>query len=59
MSILKNYADQTTTFTCDQCGETFEADGLDFHDALDEYKDSGGTARLEDGEWEHRCGGCK
>ena len=59
MSISKNYADRTTIFECDACGDTFEADGLDFYDAYDEYKDSGGTARLEGGEWEHRCEGCK
>jgi hypothetical protein len=59
MSIRKNYADRTTTFECDQCGETFEADGLDFHDALDEFKDRGGAARLEVGEWMHFCEDCR
>lgn len=59
MSISKNYSDQTTTFECDVCGDTFEADGLDFHDAYAEYKDNGGVARNELGEWEHRCAGCK
>lgn len=59
MSIRKNYADRTTTFTCDDCGETFEADGLDFYDALDEFKDHGGAARLDGGDWLHLCGDCK
>lgn len=59
MSISKNYADQTTTFTCDECGDTFEADGLDFYDAYEEFKDNGGVARLEGGDWEHRCEDCK
>lgn len=59
MSIRKNYADQTTTFTCDECGETFEADGLDFYYAFDEFKDNGGVARLEMGEWQHLCEDCK
>lgn len=59
MSIRKNYADRTTTFTCDECGETFEADGHDFYDALDEFKDNGGVARLEGGEWFHLCRDCK
>lgn len=59
MSFRKNYADRTVTFTCDDCGETFEADTPDFHDALDDYKDHGGVARLDDGEWVHLCGTCK
>lgn len=58
MTTRKNYADQTTTFTCDECGETFEADGLDFHDALDEFKDHGGVARLVHGDWQHFCEHC-
>lgn len=59
MTFSKNYTDRTTTFECDLCGSTFEADGLDFYDAYDEYKDHGGIARLESGTWEHRCEGCK
>ncbi len=59
MGISKNYADRTTIFECDECGDTFEADGLDFHDAYDEYKENGGTARLQGGDWEHRCEDCK
>ena len=59
MSITKNYADRTTTFECDECGDTFEADSLDFGDAYDEYKDHGGTARLNGGDWEHRCRDCR
>ena len=59
MGVRKNWADRTTTFTCDQCGDTFEADGLDFYDALDEYKEHGGAARLEAGEWLHFCGCCE
>ncbi|MEN9935998.1 MAG: hypothetical protein RLZZ387_2577 [Chloroflexota bacterium] len=59
MGFRKNYADRTITFECDGCGEMFEADGLDFHDALDEYKDRGGVARLEVGEWMHFCEDCK
>lgn len=59
MSVRKNYVDHTTTFTCDTCGETFEADGLNFEDALDEFKDRGGAVRLIAGEWEHFCEDCK
>ena len=59
MGFRKNYADRTITFECDECGEMFEADGLDFHDALDEYKDRGGVARLEVGDWLHFCEDCK
>jgi hypothetical protein len=59
MSITKNYADRTTIFECDLCGDTFEADGLDFYDAYEEFKDNGGIARLESGDWEHRCEECK
>ena len=53
--ISRNYADRTTTFECDECGETFEADGLD------EFKDNGGVARLDGdgGEWRHLCGDCQ
>lgn len=58
MSIRKNYADRTITFTCDDCGSTFEAEGLDFHDALDEFKDNGGRAQLDCGEWLHLCESC-
>ena len=59
--ISRNYADRTITFECDECGETFEADGLDFYDALDEFKDNGGVARLDGdgGEWRHLCGDCQ
>ena len=59
MSIRKNYADQTTTFTCDECGETFEADGLDFYDALDEFKEHGGSSALHNGQWHHFCEPCQ
>ena len=59
MSTRRNHVDRTITFTCDDCGETFEADGLDFHDALEEFKDNGGVARLDAGEWVHFCGDCK
>lgn len=59
MSITKNYADRTITFECDICGDTFEAEGLDFYDAYDEYKEHGGTARLSGAVWEHRCEACK
>ena len=59
MSIRKNYADRTTTFSCDDCGEYFEADGLDFYYALDEFKRNGGVAVLDGGEWQHRCKDCK
>ena len=58
MSITKNYVDRTIIFTCDECGETFEADGLDWNEAFEEFKDHGGAARLSGGEWEHRCGDC-
>ena len=59
MSIRRNYADCTTTFTCDECGEIFEADGLDFEDAYDEYQSHGGRARMIGGDWEHRCECCE
>ncbi len=59
MSISKNYADRTTIFECDECGETFEADSLDFYEAYDEYKDHGGIARQVGVEWEHRCELCR
>lgn len=60
MSFRKNYADRTTTFTCDTCGGTFEADSLDTRDALDEFKFYGGCARLDDdGGWVHLCGDCQ
>lgn len=59
MSFRKNYADRTITFSCDECGETFEADSADFRDALEDYKLHGGAARLEDGEWVHLCKDCQ
>jgi hypothetical protein len=59
MSIRKDYRIGTTNFECDECGETFEADGLEFHEAYDEYKSHGGVARLVKGEWEHRCEDCR
>jgi hypothetical protein len=59
VSITKNYADRTTTFGCDECGVTFEADSLDFHEAYEEFKDNGGIARLSGGDWEHRCEYCR
>ena len=59
MTYRKNHRDQTGTFECDDCGGEFEADGLDFHDALAEFKDGGGVARLECGEWMHFCKDCK
>ena len=58
MSIRKNYADRTTTFTCDDCGEPYECEGIDFYDALQGFKDYGGRAVLEDGEWRHLCEAC-
>jgi len=57
--ISKNYADRTTIFECDECGDTFEADGLDFRDAYEEYKDHGGIARNVGDAWEHRCRDCR
>ena len=57
--ISKNYADRVTIFECDECGDTFEADGLNFHDAYDEYKDHGGIARNVGDQWEHRCRDCR
>lgn len=60
MTITKSYANRTTTFECDQCGDQFEADSLDFYDAYEEYKENGGIARHHaGGEWEHRCEDCK
>jgi hypothetical protein len=59
MSVSQNYADHTTTFECDECGDTFEADGFNFHDAYEEYKDNGGIARNVGDKWEHRCRDCR
>lgn len=59
MSISKNYADRTTIFECDRCGSTFEADGLDFYEAYDEYKHNGGVARQMGTDWEHHCEICR
>lgn len=59
MSSRRNHRDKTITFTCDQCGETHEADTDDFHDAIEEIKDSGWRPTLECGEWLHLCEDCK
>lgn len=59
MTIRKNWADRTTTFECDMCGDTYEAEGVRFEEAYEEYKDSGGIARMDVGEWMHFCGDCK
>lgn len=59
MTMTKNYADRTITFGCDECGITFEADGLDFYEAYEEFKAHGGIARNDGGDWEHRCEGCR
>lgn len=59
MSFRKNYADRTITFSCDECGETFEADTPDFRDALEDFKLHGGEVRMEDGEWVHLCKDCQ
>jgi hypothetical protein len=59
MTISKDYTNRSTIFECDICGDEYEAEGLDFYDAYEEYKNSGGIARLEGGDWEHRCEGCR
>jgi hypothetical protein len=59
MTINKNYKDRTISFECDTCGDEYEADGLNFYDAYDDYKQNGGIARLVGGDWEHTCENCK
>lgn len=59
MTTQKDMRNRTIGFECDQCGEVHETDMTDFHDALDDFKDAGGVARLDCGEWLHFCGDCK
>lgn len=59
MAVRKNWADRTTNFECDMCGDVYEAEGVRFEEALDEFKDAGGVARLDAGEWMHFCEDCK
>jgi len=59
MTTRRNHRDKSMTFTCDDCGEEFESQSDDFHEARDEFKDEGGCARLECGEWMHFCKDCK
>lgn len=59
MSHKRNHRDETITFTCDACGEEYEADTDDFHDALADFKRQGGRAVLDCGEWLHMCEGCE
>lgn len=59
MTTTRNRRDKTLTFACDDCGEEFESTSDDFHDALDEFKDTGGVARMDVGEWMHFCKDCK
>lgn len=50
---------QLITFTCDQCGETFDISGGDFRDAWDSAKEDGWRCfKNDDDEWEHRCPEC-
>ena len=58
MSFYKNRRDDTCAFVCDQCGDEYELDGTDFHDALEEVKENGWRARNEFGEWLHLCDCC-
>lgn len=59
MTITRQHRDQTITFECDQCGAEHVADTDDFHDALAEFKDTGGQVRQECGEWLHLCATCR
>lgn len=59
MTTKRNHRDKTITFTCDQCGDDYESDTDDWHDALAEFKDQGGVARQDCGEWMHLCQDCK
>lgn len=59
MTIRRNFYDRTITFECDECGKTFEADTSDFDDALDDFKDHGGCARFDGGDWVHLCEECE
>lgn len=58
MSARRNHRAATISFECDECGTDFEANTEDFHDAIAEFKDAGGTVRLEDGAWAHYCEDC-
>ena len=59
MTVRKNHRHHTLTVSCDECGEEHEVDTEEFRDAIEDYKDNGGVARLEDGEWRHLCVDCK
>lgn len=58
MTLIRHYRDRTMSFECDQCGEEFDTDTDDFHDALAEAKDNGWKAQIELGEWQHFCENC-
>ncbi len=45
-------------FECDECGAQHPSFTDDFHDALDDFKEDGGTARLVQGDWQHFCKDC-
>lgn len=50
---------QETTFTCDNCGETFTISGGDFKDSWEAAKQDGWRCfKNDDEEWEHRCPDC-
>lgn len=59
MATRRNHRDKSMTFECDDCGEEFESQSDDFHAALAEFKDEGGVARMDCGEWMHFCKDCK
>lgn len=46
-------------FECDECGEQYDSQTDDFHDALADAKSDGFEARQVRGEWQHVCGDCK
>lgn len=58
MTTQRNYRHETITFICDECGEEYEADTDDFRDALDDFKQHGGRAVQDCGEWLHMCRDC-
>ena len=58
MTAKRDWTNRTTTFECEMCGDTFEAEGVRIDEAYEEYKDHGGVARMIDGEWAHFCEDC-
>jgi len=49
---------ETTTLTCDECGEEHEADTTDWSTAVASAREYGWTVKYQSGDYSHYCGDC-